>query len=86
MQEIRRRSAFGAAEEKDSYDVYLARSQGSDYVTWNDHLASTASYEEEGYGYHASGRGDRAGVRGEVWMRLNAAAYEVGENGTSNVT
>ena len=86
MKGIRRRSAFGAAEGKDSYDVYSARSQGSDYVTWNDHLASTASYEEEGYGYHASGREDRAGVRGEVWTRLNAVAYEMGESGTSNVT
>lgn len=73
-------------EGKDSYDAYLARSQGFDYATWNDQLASTASYEEEGYGYRASGREDQADVRGEVWTRLNAVVYEMGESGTSIVT
>ena len=71
---------------RDSYDAYLTRSQGFDYVTWSGHQASSAFCEEGDYGYHASGHEDQAGVRGEVLRRRNAAVYEVGGNGTLSVT
>ena len=73
-------------EGKGFYGVCLTRRQGSDYVTLNDRLESTASCEEGDYGYHVSDHEGQAGVHGEAWRRQNAAVYEVGESGTSSVT
>lgn len=69
---------------RDFYDVYLARSQGSDYVTWTGRLANTSSCGEGGYGYHASGHEDQDGVHVEAWRRRNVAVCGMEESETSN--